>query len=234
MKLLVTKQFDRAVKDIKKKHDKQLQASLVDKVTKIVNRTLTEADGAHALSGKNTNGLNDVHISGDLIILYRYDVETDTLIISAKLHDIVNHDELREKDTFKEKQGHERNIEEYLKEISSASDIIDDIDFEEVDDWFTDYYNEVISKILCIDEIEISRIIDKKDKLLIVSKGYQYVDTCPVEDIDEISDKLNSVCNRDGIRCWLIADPDMIDEDLDPNSYQITLWLSAPLDIKED
>ena len=229
MKLVVTKQFDRAVKAIKKKHDPVLKATLIDKIRKIYNQLLDESDRAHNLKGKHTNGLQDVHISGDLIILYRYDEDSDSLVLSAKLHNIVNHNELHEKDTFKEKQGFEKDIEEYIREIESSTDIADDITFEYVDDWFTDYYNDCIFKVSCIDDIEITSIVDKGDRLLLLAEGYQYIDTCPPDQFDIISEDVRTMCRSTGTDCRLTGLFDIRDNYNDPTSYKIKMILLVPL-----
>lgn len=230
MKLIVTKQFDRAVKAVKKKHDPQLKAELIDKITKIYKRNLAESDCSHQLKGKHTNGLQDVHISGDLIILYRYDEDTDTLVISAKLHDIVDHHKLKEKDTFKEKEGFERDFDEYIKEIQSSI-VLEEIPFEDIDSWFTDYYNDCISDVVCIDDIAIDDVIDKGSHLVITASGYQYFSTCPADSLKSVESELNASCNEDGICCKLVADYSITDPYHDPDSYLLMLIAEVPVSV---
>ena len=227
MKFMTTKQFDKAVESIKRKHDKKLKSDLIDILNKIYTQTLGASHRNHPL--KDANGLNDVHLRGDIIILYRYDVDSDTLVISAKMHDIVNHDQLNRKTTFREKQGYEQDFDKYIKDIQSSTDIYtDDIDFEYVDDWFTDYYNEVIAPIICIDDIRITDIEDFGEYLHITTKGIQYTDACPLSHINDIETVLNSRCNRDNVQVSLTYN---INAHFygDLTSYELVLYLIVPL-----
>lgn len=78
LKFVTTKQFDKAVESIKRKHDKKLNSDLVDLLNKIYTQSLGSANRNHPL--KNANGLKDAHLRGNLIILYEI-----TLFLSVPL-----------------------------------------------------------------------------------------------------------------------------------------------------
>lgn len=74
----------------------------------------------------------ELHITGDTLLLYRYDTDSDTLTVSLKLANVTDHKKL-------DKQSHRKNFEYYevsttdLHDITSATEI-DPLDEEIITD----------------------------------------------------------------------------------------------------
>lgn len=89
-KIVTTSKYDRALRKLEKKHRYKSLKKLKDIVDKLSRFEISSQYKNHPL--KNANGVNDIHIENDLILLYRYD--GDILFIELKLFDVVNHNEL--------------------------------------------------------------------------------------------------------------------------------------------
>ena len=109
MKMLLTTPFKRAVKQLKKIHHQRALDDLSNAI-KLINE---EAVDSH-MDNHNlvkANGLKDIHLAGgDLILLYKY-IRDDVIAVSAKLHNIVDHTELKQRGAFDEKIFLEKVIE---------------------------------------------------------------------------------------------------------------------------
>lgn len=92
VKVVATRDFERSLKKLKNDHRKKELSKLYDIVEQLVELNITKQARNHAL--KDADGHIDIHISPDLILLYRYDSESGVLYISLRLQDIVNHDTL--------------------------------------------------------------------------------------------------------------------------------------------
>lgn len=104
-KIVATKVFERSVKELKKKHKTKVLREIYDTVLKLSNYEIETQKDNHKL--KDFKGHYDIHFEGKrLILLYRY-VDEETLIVSLKLQDIVNHKELKRYDKFTD------DVEEY-------------------------------------------------------------------------------------------------------------------------
>lgn len=79
----------------------------------------------------------ELHISGDVLLLYRRDIDSDTLVVSLKLSDITNHKGLRQKSS---KDNHEyfevstEDLHKITSSISYSSDL-SDLDHEFINDF---------------------------------------------------------------------------------------------------
>lgn len=132
----------------------------------------------------------ELHISGDVLLLYRYEADSNTLTVSLKLSDITNHKRLSSK-------AHEDNHDyfevstEDLHNITSSSDLdLDDIDAEFLNDFLeslsdyasidttngyvllSDYYIEN-NQLHCIFELysdESNTLLDSIDFVIDLSK----------------------------------------------------------------
>lgn len=99
-KVVATRSFENAVKSLKKDHKTSVLKELRDTVDKLINLEITTQKSNHPL--KNSEEHKDLHLDGGrLILLYRYDEEA--LIISLRLQDVVNHDQLKSYDSKKYK-----------------------------------------------------------------------------------------------------------------------------------
>ena len=135
----------------------------------VYNQEVGSAMDNHPLSGKKTNGFKDLHLcGGDLILLYRYDVEEDALIVSAKLRNIINHDELDRPEMYSEPQWIEVTLEDVKKTIKGSVQIGSDFDKSDIIEWFFEYYNYNIAKILPIDEIYPVDIVTSDSQIVIM------------------------------------------------------------------
>lgn len=99
-KVVATRSFENAVKSLKKDHKTSVLKELRDTVDKLINLEITTQKANHPL--RNSQEHKDLHLDGGrLILLYRYDAEA--LIISLRLQDVVNHDQLKSYDSKKYK-----------------------------------------------------------------------------------------------------------------------------------
>ena len=92
-KIIRTSQFNRAYKKLKKDHKEDIIKDINKIVDRLANFEITSQKRNHPLKGKKNKGLEDIHIRGDVILLYKY--ESNILTITLVLENIVNHDELK-------------------------------------------------------------------------------------------------------------------------------------------
>lgn len=225
MKLFTTKKFKRAVKSFKKNHSTRVLNDLWAAITKIYSNEVGSSMDNHKLTGKHTNGFSDIHLAGgDFILLYRYDADDDTLVVSAKIKDVIDHKELRQKGTFAEPEWVQTSLEELDHEINGSIELGNDLNEDEILDWFYDYYNLRIAPILAIDEIRVESIVDRGDSLYIKAKGLQYYSLHSREDFADCRHLILDRCSDDGIVANLLAS-DFGDAD----EYAVTFKLIVPL-----
>ena len=89
-RILCTTQFNKAIKTLKNKHEKEIVRDIYETVEKLSNFEITSQQDNHQLT--NMNCVHDIHIRGNVVLLYRY--VSNTIIITLELHNIVNHDKL--------------------------------------------------------------------------------------------------------------------------------------------
>ena len=87
--ILMTPQFKQAFKVLKKKHQNNILKDIIKIIEQLVNFEITTQKSNHPLS----DGINDLHIRGDVILLYRY--QGAGLIIDLNLLNISDHKELQ-------------------------------------------------------------------------------------------------------------------------------------------
>ena len=115
-RIVATKQFEAALKDLKKKHKTTVLTELANVIDDLANFRVSTQNQNHPL--KNAEGHRDLHLEGKrLILLYRYEYgdSEDELImfVTLRLQDLVNHKELSNYDTKKYKaDAHEFDIED--------------------------------------------------------------------------------------------------------------------------
>lgn len=95
-KVMVTSNFDRGVKALKKRHKQQELDKLKEIIDKLLRYQITSQYRNHPLVNSKA-GLNDIHVSGDIILLYKYSTDSEMLTISLKLADLSNHRDLQRK-----------------------------------------------------------------------------------------------------------------------------------------
>ena len=76
------------VKKLKNDHRIKELNTLKEVVDKLIHFEITSEYKNHPVG----NGVFDIHIAGDVILLYRY--KDDMLILTLELHDITNHKQL--------------------------------------------------------------------------------------------------------------------------------------------
>lgn len=92
LNIVSTPRYRRALKKLKKDHKVKIIKKLEETIKKLANFEITTEQRNHKLEGTD---IYDIHIEGDVILLYRYLGEA--IIIDLELTDIVNHDELNRK-----------------------------------------------------------------------------------------------------------------------------------------
>lgn len=194
MKILLTVAFKQMMKKLHKEHQKRALQELSKALELINNEGIESHMDNHPLS--NANGLKDIHLDGgNLILLYKY-VHSDTLVISAKLHNIVNHDQLHTPGVFDERPAKEYGYEEVQKIIKGSFDIENKIDYYSIELWVHEFYNSVISKVLLLDDIYITDLKDFGDFVRCTIIGTQYDYLVPIEQLREIKPKLRkTICS---------------------------------------
>ena len=107
-RIVMTRQFEEAVKQLYKKHKSNVINELKDTIIKLGNYEIGKEKKNHPLH--NLLGHVDLHLqSGDLILLYKYispkvvqiTVTEDSIKQILKLQDIIDHDELKRYDRKK-------------------------------------------------------------------------------------------------------------------------------------
>ena len=176
MTLYTTNKFKKAVKKFRRNHSNRVLDDIWKAVNKIYKQEVGSSMDNHKLTGKHTNGFKDIHLDGgNFILLYRYDVDNDTLIVSAKINNVVNHNDLHDRATYAEPQWVETTLDDLDKMINGTTIIGDDLSEDDILDWFYDFYNTEIAPILPIDDIRPIDIIDEGNYLRIKSKGTRKV-----------------------------------------------------------
>lgn len=77
-----TGQFKKNVKKLKKEHEQKIIDELKNTIQKLINGEISSQKSNHPL--KDANGLKDIHITGNVLLLYKYSDErilTITLIL---------------------------------------------------------------------------------------------------------------------------------------------------------
>lgn len=101
--VVATKQFMKAVKQLKKKHKTDVLRELYDIVNKLRNLEITTQSSNHWL--KDADDHKDIHLDGgNLILMYKYITTQNgnvALMITLRLQDIVDHTELKRYDKKK-------------------------------------------------------------------------------------------------------------------------------------
>ena len=79
MNLYTTDKFKKVIKSLKRKHNTRA----LDDLWKAVNKIYR--DEVRSSMDNHTNNINDLHLAEeDLILLYRYDADSESLVVSAK------------------------------------------------------------------------------------------------------------------------------------------------------
>lgn len=105
VRVVATKQFEEALKALKKNHKTQVLRKLDQVVKDLIDLKITTQHQNHTLT--NAEGHRDIHLEGKRIILmYRYDYASDNtddllLFITLRLQDMVDHIELKRYDSKK-------------------------------------------------------------------------------------------------------------------------------------
>lgn len=93
-KVVLTPRFKSGVKKLYKDHKIDDLKKLKSIIKKLEEQKLPAGSGKHRLQGRT---VSDVHISGDTILLYRYD--GDILYVELQLIDITSHVRMEKKST---------------------------------------------------------------------------------------------------------------------------------------
>lgn len=83
-----TPQFNKAYKKLVKDNRKDVVEKINETIKKLINFEISTQQHNHPLK----NNIRDIHITGDVILLYRY--VNDSLIITLELHDLTDHKNL--------------------------------------------------------------------------------------------------------------------------------------------
>lgn len=117
MRIFVHSDFESDLDILTKKEAMKL-SKIVDE---LFERLVTTQYKNHPL--KNAAGLQDLHISDKIILMYKYDDKKDLLDITLRLVDVTNHDELQRKiDKFR----NDNNSKGEFKELSDIKKLIYD------------------------------------------------------------------------------------------------------------
>lgn len=94
---------------------------------------------------KNANGINDIHITPNVVLLYRYDTN-GYLVVTLELYDIVDHDELLNNQKKKDKFGDKTLVpyDEDLKESKKKKEE-DNISYEGLPEVAMNFFNNSTS-----------------------------------------------------------------------------------------
>lgn len=230
MNLFTTNKFKRAIKSFHRSHSDRILDDLWTAINKIYNQEVGSSMDNHKLTGKHTNGFKDIHLAGGkFILLYRYDVDTDTLVVSAKIKDVVDHKGLNEKGVFSEPEWIETSLEELDKQINGSIQIGQDLNEDDILDWFYDFYNKAIAPVLAIDDIKPTTIKDRGDSLFIRAKGVQYYSSCSRLRFREARKAIIYQCIKYDVTA------NMFMTNFSDDEFSITLTLVVPLvEVEED
>ena len=138
-KVVATRVFKNSVKRLKKKHNDKVLEELYTAVRQLINLEISTQKKNHTL--KNFDGHKDLHLDGGrLILLYRYDVEEDTLILTLKLQDIVDHKQLNDYDRRKLKAPVEKyDIDQILSNTQHENF---DLSYDDFMAWYEELIDE--------------------------------------------------------------------------------------------
>lgn len=118
MKVFIHSDFGSDINILTKKEAKKL-AQIVDD---LFNQRITSQYKNHPL--KDANGLQDLHISDNVILMYKYDDEKDILDIILRLVNISNHDELQKKiNNFKASKNYKGEFKSLEEDKLEVKDI---------------------------------------------------------------------------------------------------------------
>jgi len=93
-KVMITTQFKKNLKVLQAKHRVDELKKLREIFEKLCKYEITTQSKNHRLTSQNNkNGLSDIHIDGDIILLYRY-VASDMLAFDLELTNLTNHRDL--------------------------------------------------------------------------------------------------------------------------------------------
>lgn len=139
-KVVATRSFERAVKKLRKDKRTKDTNKLYDTIQKLMTFSITKEQRNHPLV--NAEGHMDIHIAPDLILMYRYDTDDETLIIALRLQDAVNHDQLKHYDNRKY-DAPARDFD--VESIKSAT---------EFDDWYDSLSEDEQARVDDIADLE--------------------------------------------------------------------------------
>ena len=229
--ILMTPQFKQAFKLLKKKHQNNILKDIIKVIEQLVNFEITTQKSNHPLS----DGINDLHIRGDVILLYRY--QGAGLIIDLNLLNISDHKELQKNlklamkdnanipfDLEKEK----KNLKEQKFETSSQGQILKRGDLSE--------YKISDKELEEVKNREIKESMTNKEKLM-----KRFPELNLNEDIEMCDNKLNKQEVLDWISEHDLAWEDFVNyfEDIYQSSAEVPMdeiigWISEHDELAED
>ena len=92
LNIVTTPRYLRSLKKLKKQHKTKTIRKLEETINKLANFQITTQQHNHPLQDSD---INDIHIEGDVILLYRY--IGDGIVLDLELTDLANHDQLNRK-----------------------------------------------------------------------------------------------------------------------------------------
>ena len=92
LNIVTTPRYLRSLKKLKKQHKTKTIRKLEETINKLANFQITTQQHNHPLQDSD---INDIHIEGDVILLYRY--IGDGIVLDLELTNLVNHDSLNRK-----------------------------------------------------------------------------------------------------------------------------------------
>ena len=92
LNIVTTPRYLRSLKKLKKQHKTKTIRKLKETINKLANLQITTQQHNHPLQDSD---INDIHIEGDVILLYRY--IGGGIVLDLELTDLVNHDQLNRK-----------------------------------------------------------------------------------------------------------------------------------------
>ena len=136
-KIVSTTQFARGVKQLKSKHKNKELAKLTRIVDNLKHFKITTASHNHSVG----NGVYDIHISGDIVLLYRYN--GDILMLELELNNLADHKNLSDKINSADNVT-VKNVVDATQDLQSLQDIIGESLEEDLDDSFSDIIKDPI------------------------------------------------------------------------------------------
>ena len=108
-KILCTSQYMNGVKKLQDKHRTDVLMKLDSIVLQLRKKEITKQYRNHPLQGKEASGAWELHVTGDVLLVYRYDTD-DCLIVSLKLLNLTDHNNIGSNRDKKTKYGGEATI----------------------------------------------------------------------------------------------------------------------------